>query len=349
VAAARTSYAGALPRAGLSLILVAAAACQKPASARALTDSRAPPGYADGPVAAVAPADSPLTEARARLGRRLFYDKRLSRTGTIACASCHRQEHAFADRAAVSTGVDGRTGTRNAPALVNRAWGSSFFWDGRATSLERLVGQPIENPLEMGLRLGDAVGVVARDAAYAREFSAAFDGAPPSVETLQRALASFVRTLVSGGSPYDRHLRGDDAHFGPAARRGEALFSSGKAGCFRCHPGGPLTNGGYFNNGTYVAGGDPGRQALTGRVGDLGKFKVPTLRNVGASAPYMHDGSLATLRDVVDQYARGGRGDPATDPLIKPLSLSEAEKSDIVAFLDSLTDADFLSDPRYRP
>jgi len=315
---------------------------------RALTDNSAPAGYPKGPIAAVAPADSPLTEARARLGRRLFYDKRLSRTGTIACASCHHQEHAFADVAPVSKGVDGRTGTRNAAALVNRAWGSSFFWDGRARSLEDLVGQPIENPAEMDLRLADAVAAVGRDSTYARDFATAFDGAPPSAESLRQALASFVRTLVSRSSPYDRHLRGDDTRFGSAARRGEALFFR-KAGCFRCHPAGSLTNSGYFNNGTYVAGGDPGREAVTGRSGDLGKFKVPTLRNVAVSAPYMHDGSLATLRDVVEQYARGGRGDPAADPLIKPLALSDGDKSDLVAFLGSLTDDDFLTDPRYKP
>jgi cytochrome c peroxidase len=330
------------------LLVAATAACQKPATVRALTDNSAPAGYPKGPITAVAPTGSPLTEARAKVGRRLFYDKRLSRTGAIACASCHHQEHAFADPAPVSKGVDGRTGTRNAPALVNRAWSSSFFWDGRASSLEHLVGQPIENPLEMDLPIADAVAVLGRDVVYLREFATAFGGGLPSAETLRQALSSFVRTLVSGNSPYDRHLRGDDGQFGAAARHGEALFF-GAAGCFRCHPAGPFTNGGYFNNGTYVAGGDAGRQTLTGRSGDLGKFKVPTLRNVAVSAPYMHDGSLATLQDVIDQYARGGRGDPSADPLIKPLPLSNGDKADLIAFLGSLTDTDFLNDLRYKP
>jgi cytochrome c peroxidase len=330
------------------LALAATAACQKPPAVRALTDNSAPVGYPSGPITAVAPTGSPLTEARAELGRRLFYDKRLSRTGAIACASCHRHEHAFADPEMVSKGIDGRMGRRNAPTLVNRAWSSSFFWDGRASSLEQLVGQPIENPLEMDLPLADAVAAIGRDVTYVRDFATAFGGAPPSAETLRQALASFVRTLVSGNSPYDQHLRGHDGQFGTAARRGEALFF-GTAGCFRCHPGGALTNDGYFNNGTYVAGADPGRQTLTGRSGDLGKFKVPTLRNVAVSAPYMHDGSLATLRDVIDQYARGGRGDPTADPLIKPLALTDGDKSDLIAFLGSLTDTDFLSDPRYKP
>jgi len=334
-------------RAGL-LVLAAMAACQKPATVRALTDNTAPNGYPTGPITAFAPKGSPLTEARAKLGRRLFYDKLLSRTGAIACASCHRQEHAFADPATVSKGVDGRVGTRNAPALVNRVWSSSFFWDGRASSLEDLVGQPIENPLEMDLPLARAVAAIGRDYTYVRDFATAFAGAPLSAETLRQALASFVRTLVSGNSPYDRHLRGDDRQFGTAALRGEALFF-GTGGCFRCHPGGTLTNDGYFNNGTYVAGGDRGRQALTGRSGDLGKFKVPTLRNIAVSAPYMHDGSLATLQEVIDQYVRGGRGDRAADPLIKPLPLSDGDKADLIAFLGSLTDTEFLTDVRYKP
>jgi cytochrome c peroxidase len=200
----------------------------------------------------------------------------------------------------------------------------------------------------MDLPLVDAMTFIAGEVSYVSEFRAAFDGRQPSVETLQRALASFIRTLVSGNSPYDQALRGDIAGLPKPAQRGEALFFS-KAGCFRCHPAGPLSNGGYFNNGSYVEGGDPGRQALTGLAGDRGKFRVPSLRNVAVSAPYMHDGSLPTLRDVIEQYERGGRGDPSTDPLIKPLSLSESEKADLEAFLVSLTDDDFLSDPRFEP
>jgi len=344
----RSAAASCRSRAVPLFLAVATAACQKPTPVRALTDNSAPAGYPKGPITAVAPTGSPLTEARAELGRRLFYDKRLSRTGAIACASCHRQEHAFADPAAVSKGVDGRRGTRNAPALVNRAWSSSFFWDGRASSLEQLVGHPIENPLEMDLPIAYAVSAIGSDVTYVRDFAMAFGGAPPSAESLRQALASFVRTLVSGNSPYDRHLRGDDRDFGPAALRGEVLFF-GSAGCFRCHPGGTFSNEGYFNNGTYVEGADRGRQAITGRSGDIGKFRVPTLRNVAVSAPYMHDGSLATLGEVIDQYARGGRGDPTADPLIKPLAISDADKADLIAFLGSLTDTDFLSDPRYKP
>jgi cytochrome c peroxidase len=297
-------------------------------------------------VASTAPADSPLTEARAQLGRSLFYDRRLSRTAEIACASCHQQKFAFADSVAVSAGVEGRHGTRNAPALVNLAWNSTFFWDGRAHSLEEQAGMPIENPVEMDLSLADAVVRLNADVASVSAFTAAFDQ-PPSAETLRQALASFVRTLVSGDSPYDRHLRGDDSAFGDSQRHGEALFFSDRTACFHCHPAGELTNDGLFNNGSYTEGGDPGRQMVTGLPGDLGKFKVPGLRNVAASAPYMHDGSVPTLQAVIDQYARGGRGHPSTDPQIAPLSLTDGEKADLLAFLRALTDDGFLSDGRF--
>jgi cytochrome c peroxidase len=339
-------------RAALGAALLAAPACgsdsnEPPARAR-LVDVTLPSDVTTGALADTAPPENTLTEARAELGRRLFYDARLSRTSMVSCASCHQQVRAFSDPSPVSTGVDGRTGTRNAPALVNLAWGGTFFWDGRAASLEEQAGKPIENPLEMDLPLADAVARVGADPGYARAFAATYDAALTE-ETLRFALASFVRTLVSGASPYDRHLVGDDSSYGAAERRGEQLFFSDAAACFHCHPGGALTNGGYFNNGSYVAGGDVGRKAITGRTGDLGKFKVPALRNVAASASYMHDGSLATLEDVIDQYDRGGRGDPSTDPQIRPLGLSAAQKADLLAFLRALTDPAFLADPRFQP
>ena len=312
-----------------------------------LTAAVAPAGFPTGRVTAAAPPNSALTEARARLGRRLFFDKRLSRTHTVACASCHRPETAFAEPSAASSGVDGRRGTRNAPALVNLAWAQQLFWDGRAGTLDEVAGKPIENPDEMDLPLAEAVRRLGEDPAYQQEFLEAYAG-PPSEESLRQALASFVRTLVSGGTPYDRFLRGDASALDAPARRGMSLFFSAKGACFHCHPSGPLTNDGFFNNGTFVAGSDPGRQAITGRTGDLGKFKVPGLRNVAVTAPYMHDGSLPTLEAVIDQYARGGRGGPNTDATIAPLELTVEDKADLVAFLRALTDPVFLADPRYR-
>ncbi|MES1209058.1 MAG: cytochrome c peroxidase [Pseudomonadota bacterium] len=308
-----------------------------------------PVGFPAGSPIDRAPAENALTEARAQLGKRLFFDPVLSRTGAISCSTCHLPERAFADPNPVSTGVDDLLGTRNAPALVNLAWSDTFFWDGRAATLEEQAGKPIENPVEMDLPLADAVDRVAADGDYARAFADAYVG-PPSADHLRMAIASFVRTLVSHNSPYDHHLAGqDDPAFGVAEQRGEALFLDERTGCFHCHPTGLLTNDGFFNNGSYVDGGDVGRRMVTGRTGDLGKFKVPGLRNVAVSAPYMHDGSLATLEDVVAQYVRGGRGHPTTDPQIRPLSLSPDEQADLLSFLRSLTDASFLSDPRWRP
>jgi cytochrome c peroxidase len=327
---------------------LAPSACGDSRGLPTLLDATPPAGVSPAALAATSPADNALTEARAQLGRRLFYDARLSRTGDVACATCHQQRHAFAEPTAVSRGVGGATGTRNAPALVNLAWSTTLFWDGRTPTLEEQAGQPIENPIEMNLPLAEAVARVGADADYAGAFADAYGGAPTEA-TLRRALASFVRTLASGDSPYDRHLRGDDTTFGAAAARGEALFFSERGECFHCHPRGSLTNDGFFNNGTYATGGDRGRQALTGRTGDLGKFKVPGLRNIAASAPYMHDGSLPTLEAVIDHYDRGGGGHPSTDPQIQRLGLTSDEKTDLVAFLRALTDAAFLSDPRFGP
>lgn len=312
-----------------------------------LVVGEAPAGFPAGPLAATGPPDNLLTEERAQLGKRLFFDPRLSRSGDISCASCHDQKHAFADPRAVSVGVDGRTGRRNASALVNLAWGLTFFWDGRARSLEDQAGQPIENPLEMDLPLTSAVERVRSAPSYVQQFRVAY-GTDPSEETLRKALASFVRTLVSGASPYDRFLAGDTDALDPAARHGEVLFFN-EAGCFHCHPAGALTNEGFFNNGSYVDGGDIGRKDVTGRSGDLGKFKVPGLRNVAVTAPYMHDGSMATLEEVIEHYDRGGRGHDSTDPQIEPLGLSPEDKQDLAAFLRALTDDAFLVDARFRP
>jgi cytochrome c peroxidase len=313
-----------------------------------LITEQIPAGFPRRSITETAPSDNALTESRARLGKRLFYDTRLSRTSDVACATCHQQEHAFAEADIVSTGVDGRTGTRNAPALVNLAWSDSFFWDGRTPTLEEQAGKPIENPDEMDLPIADAVARIADDPSYVAAFDEAY-AAPPSEASLRKALASFIRTLVSAGSGYDRHWRGDDTSFDEAARRGEAVFVGERGDCFHCHSAGRLTNEGLFNNGAYAGGTDTGRQLVTGRAGDVGKFKVPGLRNIELTAPYMHDGSLPTLEAVIDHYDRGGHGHPSTDPQIVPLSLTPEEKADLLAFLRSLTDPDFVTDPRFRP
>lgn len=243
-----------------ALSLGALSGCSDDASPGPVPEAAAPPlvtdeipaGFPAGSISERSPADNALTEARAQLGKRLFYDTRLSRTTEVACSTCHEQASGFAEPDVVSTGVDGRQGTRNAPALMNLAWSESFFWDGRSPTLEDQAGKPIENPDEMDLPLADAVARVAEDEGYVRAFRDAY-GAAPSEERLRQAIASFVRTLVSASSAYDRHLRGDDSDFDEAARRGEEIFTSDRGGCFHCHPAGMLTNEGFFNNGTTTA------------------------------------------------------------------------------------------------
>jgi len=291
-----------------------------------------------------APEDNLPTPERVALGRRLFYDERLSRTEEVSCASCHQQARAFADPDPVSTGVLERTGTRNASALVNLAWNTSFFWHGGAPSLELQAIEPIKNSLEMDMTLAEVAERLAADGELASAFETAY-AAPPSEYTIPRALASFVRSLVSGDSAFDRYRRGDRRAMSAAAERGQALFEGESAECFHCHVGFNFTNNGFRNNGIEPDDPDVGRAELTLKPSDEGKFKVPTLRNVAVSAPYMHGGSLATLEEVIDQYARGGRGHANTDPTILPLELTAEEKSDLLEFLRALTDTEFLENP----
>lgn len=313
-----------------------------------LVTTAIPPGFAEA-LAETAPEDNALTEAAAQLGKRLFFDPILSRDRTVACASCHDPAFGFADPRPVSRGVGDRAGSRNAPHLANLAWvRTGLFWDGRAATLEAQAGQPIENPVEMNLSLPEAVARLNADATYVSAFQRAYAVAPTE-DALRKALASFVRTLVSTDSAYDRFLRGDPSALSASAARGRELFLGERTGCFHCHSERTLTNDGFFNDGSYVEGGDVGREAITKRAGDRGKFRTPSLRNVALTAPYMHDGSVATLEAVVDQYARGGRGDPSTDVQVQPLDLDESEKADLVAFLRSLTDEAFVSDARFRP
>lgn len=296
-----------------------------------------------------APVDNPPDPLRTELGRRLFYDRRLSRTEEVACADCHFQEHAFADPASVSRGVEGRTGTRNAPALINLAYQPIFFWDGGVPTLELQVIAPIRNPLEMDMKLGEVAARLALDPLLAYMFESAF-GAPPSEQTIPLALANFLRSLVSGNSAWDRYQRGEQDAVSDAAIRGHEVFNGEKGECFHCHGGFNFTSNAFRNNGTRPDDPDPGRMLLTQKSLDQGKFKVPTLRNIALTAPYMHDGSLGTLDDVIEHYVRGGEGSPNTDVTIGPLELSADDKADLRAFLESLTDPEFISASRYaRP
>jgi cytochrome c peroxidase len=283
------------------------------------------------------PRDNPLTEARVRLGRRLFFDPILSADGSVSCAACHRPDRGFSGGAARAAGIRGRRTRRRAPTLFNRAFGSAFFWDGRAMTLEAQALRPIEDPDEMGSKLADVLKRLRADKEYSTHFAAAFpDGV--TADNLGKALAGFERVLLRGGSRVDRFRRqGDTAALTAREQHGLWLYES-KGGCWRCHAGQNFTDEQYHNTGVNW-GKEPldlGRYGVTRREGDRGKFKTPTLRGVALTAPYMHDGSLATLEGVVEFYNRGGGANPHRDEALRPLGLSQEEVRALVAFLKAL-------------
>jgi cytochrome c peroxidase len=330
----------------LLAMTLAPCACSSPAEPEATPPSGPAIAVPKGFPAFVVPENNEPTRERIALGRRLFYDERLSRTEEVACASCHLQEHAFADPERFSRGVAGQVGARNSPALVNLAWSSSFFWHGGVPTLELQAVVPITSPLEMDMKLAEVAERLEQDSAVLEQFQDAYEEGP-NESTITRAIASFMRSLVSADSPYDRFLNGDVSALSPAARRGEAIFNGESGECFHCHTGYNLTTNRFKNNGSDANDPDQGRQEITLKEADFGKFKIPSLRNVAVTAPYMHDGSLATLTDVIDAYAAGGRGHPHTDPTIAVLDLTASDKADLLAFLESLTDESFLSEPAF--
>jgi len=260
------------------------------------------------------PEDNPITQDRVAVGRKLFFDKRLSRDRSLACATCHDPKRSFTDGLPIAVGIEKRTGTRNVPTLVNRVYGRVFFLDGRAASLEKQAIEPILNPLEMGLTLPEIKTRV---------------GLGP--EEVTRALASYVRTIVSGNSPYDRYTTGDTKALSTEAKAGLAVFR-GKGRCTTCHAGPNLTDERLHNTGVAWRNGQ-----LSDVGAGEGNFKVPTLREIARTAPYMHDGSLKTLEEVIDYYDRGGNANPNLDEDLHPLHLTPQEKSALVKFLRSLS------------
>ncbi len=283
------------------------------------------------------PIDNPLTAAKVELGRQLFFDKRLSADGTVACVTCHNPFLGFTDGQSVAIGIEQREGMRNSPTVINRLFGRSQFWDGRAGSLEEQVLGPLENTVEMANTLEEVVATVAADPHYQRSFRKAFD-AEITITTVAKAIASFERTLVSGNSLYDQFKGGNATALSESAQRGLALFESNRLNCTACHSGHNLTNEAFRNNGAGMDSADPdsGRFKVTGRQADFGAFKVPTLRDIPRTAPYMHDGSLSTLPEVVDFYDRGGIANEYQSGEIRKLNLTVQEKRDLVAFLQSL-------------
>lgn len=295
------------------------------------------------------PQDNPQTPAKVALGRKLFYDPRLSKDNTIACASCHRPEFAFSDGGKpVSTGIFGRQGIRNAPTLTNVGFRRHLFWEGRSPRLELQAVGPLTAHDEMGLEPEELAQRLQAIPEYAQAFREVF-GEPPSLRAVTYAIAAFERTLLSYDSPFDRYQAGDDQALSPAALRGMELFFSEKGDCFHCHVGPDFTDDEPRNTALYTVYKDIGLARATGKDEDVGKFKTPTLRNVALTAPYMHDGSIRTLREVVQHYNRGGEPNLNADALIRPLGLTDQEVDDLVAFLEALTDTSFITNPALLP
>ena len=268
------------------------------------------------------PEDNPLTVEKIELGRRLFNDRRLSRDNSVSCASCHDPRRGFSTAQPIAIGVFGRQGSRNAPALINRGYGHAFFWDGRTATLEEQVLKPIQDPNEMDLTLKEASARVKLD-----------------VTALSRSLASYIRSILSGDSPYDSFINGQRSALSAEQQMGLQLFR-GKGNCTACHVGPNFTDEEFHNTGIAWRDGqytDEGRFAISSIPRDHGAFKTPTLREVARTAPYMHDGSMATLEDVVDFYSEGGRANPFLDAEIGPRHFTDGEKRAIVAFLESLS------------
>ena len=294
------------------------------------------------------PLDNPPTEETIALGRRLYYDPGLSADGTVSCATCHAPDLSFRDGKALSNGVAGQLGSRRAPTVVNAAYNTLQFWDGRASSLEKQAEGPLTNPVEMGNTLEGVVNYVRSDPKYRALFARAWGRKEITIDLVTRSIASFERTVVIGNSPFDRfYYRGDKKALSPAGQRGLKLFLNQKKGnCSVCHVIGRryalFTDNKFHNIGvgadTWGTFEDVGRYVQTKSASDMGAFKTPTLRNIAKTAPYMHDGSLATLKDVVDHYVGGGTSNPHLDKEIHALAfLTFNERADLKAFLESLT------------
>lgn len=284
------------------------------------------------------PAENPYSAAKVELGRTLYFDKRLSADNTVACATCHMPERAFTDGAAVSTGIRGQKGGRSAPTVINRAYSLAQFWDGRASTLEEQAKGPIANPIEMGMTHEASVAKIAAVAGYRPMFEKAFGSADINIDRVAQAIATFERTVLSGNSPWDRYKAGNPKALTPAQVRGMKVFFD-KAKCDQCHEGVNFTTNSYHNLGvgTDKPNPDPGRYEVTKDPKDWGSFKTPTLREIARTAPYMHDGSLPTLEEVVEFYDKGGILNKNLDEKMKPLKLTADQKRDLVEFMKALS------------
>lgn len=312
------------------------------------------------------PSNNPLTEEGVQLGKYLFWEKKLSLDNSISCGSCHLPQNSFSDPNRYSAGVGGTLGNRQSMALINLGWARHFFWDGRKSTLEDQILEPVENPIEMHEQWSDVVEKLNNDTLYPPLFSAAFGSPHITKERAAKAIASFIRTMVSAGSKFDKQRTGQYT-FTQEEYRGFVLFTteggspeqvaggSFGADCFHCHGFGDMqmTDGLFHNNGldSHFQN-DPGRFNVTLNPLDSGKFKTPTLRNVEFSAPYMHDGRFNSLIEVIEHYNTGGHPSTTIDSFMKftsgGLQLSETSKNDLIAFLRCLSDTAFMNNPNFK-
>ncbi|PSR57153.1 cytochrome-c peroxidase [Adhaeribacter arboris] len=294
--------------------------------------------------------NNPLTRVGFELGRKLFYDPILSEDGSISCGSCHKQFAAFADlEHSVSHGLNNQLGTRNTPALANLRWNPNFFWDGGVNHLELVPLAPITNPVEMGSNVNSIIRKLNRDPGYVTEFRKVFHQDSVNSQQLFRALAQFTGELISASAPYDQYVNGKTDALTAEQKQGLLVF---EAKCSACHKPGLFTDHSFRNNGLNSDfKQDPGRRIITDQPTDEGKFKVPSLRNVTVSSPYMHDGRFRTLVQVLEHYAKGVKTSATLDPLLAGanpgIALSDEEKKQLLAFLEALTDKKFITDPRF--
>ena len=303
-----------------------------------------PEGFPEVP----APEDNAFTQERWELGKRLFYDPVMSVDSTISCASCHEPALAFSDGLATSMGVQDRIGRRNSPSLTNIAYHPYFTREGGVPTLEMQILVPIQEHDEFDFNIVLLSERLQADSSYVAMADAAY-GRVPDPYVITRSIACFERSLLSGNSFYDHYTRASEGYqLSPAALRGLELFFSDRTQCSTCHGGFNFTDYSFANNGLYEVYSDPGRYRLTNEEEDLAVFKVPSLRNVANTAPYMHDGSFSSLEAVMAHYNSGGAEHPNKSDLIQPLGLSEQEMKDLVSFLESLTDESFINNPLFR-
>lgn len=302
----------------------------------------------------IIPQDNPLTVEGVELGRRLFYDERLSGDNTMSCASCHMPEFGFSDTAEVSVGIDGIAGTRNAMPLFNIGWANNFFWDGRDATLEEQILEPVPNPIEMHQEWKDASSKIAADPLYPEMFKTAFGNYKIDSTQIAKAIAQFIRTLISADSKFDKYLRGEVV-LTPDEFAGLNLFNDLQGGdCFHCHGNTVFfTDFSFANNGLDLTFSDLGRETVTGNPDDRAAFKVPSLRNLSFTAPYMHDGRFETIDEVIDFYNSGVQDGPYTDPLMEfahqgGTNLTATEKAQLKAFILTLNDTSFTTNPAFQ-